>query len=243
MENHKIVTKNFFFVRKVITRIREKAKVDSTSDKLPIRVQPVVGIIGKAIIDLHVANPENPRGFLITQVLNMRERTNPPLPKNQCGNMYLPASVQSVTGERGVEFQSLVDMLSNSVKQDIEKCKNLLSTGDEGQMMIANCFHDFKNTISKLGNICGGAYSDLSKFSFYEADFGWGKPIWVSMANVPFRHGCFLLADKSGEGIEAWLGMNVDDMSKFEKDGNIMKFTYTQKNIKIDKFSSRSRNC
>ncbi|KAK1378939.1 Pelargonidin 3-o-(6-caffeoylglucoside) 5-o-(6-o-malonylglucoside) 4'''-malonyltransferase [Heracleum sosnowskyi] len=239
IKDHKIITKNFFFDKSAISRIREKAKVDSSSEKLPTRVQSVVAIIGKAIIDLHVANPVNPREFLITQALNMRERTNPPLPKNQCGNLYLPASAQSVASERGVEFRSLVDLLSNSVKRGIEKCKILLSTGDEGQMMIANCFHDLKNTVSKPGNFCGGSFSDLSKFSFYEADFGWGKPIWVSMANVPVSHGCFLLADKSGEGMEAWIGMNVNDMSKFENDRNIMEFT-TRGKLKIDEFSSRS---
>ncbi|WOH11576.1 hypothetical protein DCAR_0831066 [Daucus carota subsp. sativus] len=232
-EVHKVITKVFHFSKSAISRIQEKARGNSLSEKLPTRVQCVVGLLGKAIIDSHVANPANPREFLMSQILNLRGRTIPPLRKSQCGNLYLTAFVESVAGEGGVEFQSLVDMLSTSVKSGIEECKDALSTGEEGQMMVAKNFHDFKDSITNPGSFCAGCFSDLSKFPFYEADFGWGKPVWVSMANIPVSHGCFLLADESGQGMEAWIGLNVNDMSKLEMDGNIMEFT-TQGMGRID---------
>lgn len=48
------------------------------------------------------------------------------------------------------------------------------------------------------------------------------------MANVPISNTCFLTADASGEGLEAWLSMTVKDMSKVEKEGNIMELTTDQ---------------
>lgn len=62
------------------------------------------------------------------------------------------------------------------------------------------------------------------------------------MTNVPINHDCFLLADKLGEGIEAWIDMNVDDMFIFENDGNIVEFT-TQEQSKLDEFLRRSHIC
>lgn len=222
--DHKIVTKKFYFSKSAIAKIREKARLDSSSESLPTRVQSLWGILGKAIIDIYVANPETPRRFLIVQAMNMRERTDPPIPKNQCGNLYLGSTAQSVAGEKGVEFQGLVNLLTRSVKRDVELCKMLLSAENGGQL-ISQGFNEVIKSLSdpEISSVC--LFTDWCKFPFYEADFGWGKPVWVSSVNVPLRNIVYLLSDKSGEGIEAWVNLNIDDMSKFEQDSNIKEFT------------------
>lgn len=217
VEDLDIITKKFYFNKSDIIRIRDKAKLESLSEKLPSKVQSVLGIIGKAIIDFSVANPANPKRFMIAQALNMRERMHPPLPKDHCGNMFLFTSAESVADKKGVELPILVKQLSGSVSRALEDCKTLLSLGDEGQMIIAHAFNNLTNrTISKPEHSIVCVFSDWTKFPFYETDFGWGLPIWVSAVYIPVQNSAILISDKSGEGIEAWVNLNVGDLSKFQ---------------------------
>ncbi|KAL1824684.1 hypothetical protein ACET3Z_011462 [Daucus carota] len=219
VEDHKIVTKVFSFDSRAISRIREKARLDNSGERLPTRVQSVFGVIGKSIIDMNAARFKE---FWAIQAVNMRGRTIPPISRNQCGNLYLTTSTQIVAGEAGVELPRIVDLLMQTVKREVEKCKMILS--DEGQMLVSNGFHELTKILAKP-NIGVLGFSDWCKFPVYEADFGWGKPVWVSCVNVPVANNIYLFSDKFGEGIEAWVNLNSDDMLKFEQDSSIMEYS------------------
>ncbi|KAK1383926.1 Pelargonidin 3-o-(6-caffeoylglucoside) 5-o-(6-o-malonylglucoside) 4'''-malonyltransferase [Heracleum sosnowskyi] len=223
IEDHKVVTKVFFFNKSSISRIREMARLDKFSETLPTRVQSVFGIIGKAIIDIHVADSGTSKGFLVNQAVNMRERTDPPIPKNQCGNLFLVSTAHIVAGKRSVEFQSIVDLLTRAVGREVENCKMILSVG--GQMIITNGLNELTKTLAKPEIACNLVFTDWCKFPFYEADFGLGKPVWASGINSPLGNIVCLFNDKFGEGIEAWVSLNANDMHKFELDPNIMEFS------------------
>lgn len=221
IEVHKIVTKMFYFSKSKISSIRERARLDDSS-MLPTRVQSIFGLIGKAIIDIHVANPENPKTYTLLQPVNMRKRTVPRLPENQFGNLYLTAVVQSEVGpERILGLGSFVDCLSKAVKGAVDACGIVLSLGEEGQSMISHGSSELIKNLSNPDIYFAGTYSSWCKFPFYEADFGWGKPIWVSIPNVPMKNTVVLIDDKFGEGIEAWVCLDENDMHKFIQQGDI----------------------
>ncbi|KAK1368108.1 vinorine synthase-like [Heracleum sosnowskyi] len=215
IEVHKIVTKMFYFNKSKISSIRERARLDDSS-MLPTRVQSIFGYIGKAIIDVHLANPESPKTYTLLQPVNMRKRTVPPLPKNQFGNLYLTTIVQSEVGpERILGLGSFVDCLSKAVKGVVDACGMVLSQGEVAQTMISHGSCELIKSLSDPNIFFAGTYSSWCKFPFYEADFGWGKPTWVSIPNVPMKNTVVLIDDKSGEGIEAWVCMDENDMQKF----------------------------
>ncbi|KAK1368096.1 pelargonidin 3-O-(6-caffeoylglucoside) 5-O-(6-O-malonylglucoside) 4'''-malonyltransferase-like [Heracleum sosnowskyi] len=125
-ELYKIVTKMFYFDKSKISSIRERARLDDSS-LLPSKVQSISGLIGKAIIDVHVANPENPNTYTIIQAVNIRKRTVLPLPDNQFGNLYILSSFQSAVGpERVASLATLVNYLSKSVKGVVDACATVL---------------------------------------------------------------------------------------------------------------------
>ncbi|KAK1368091.1 hypothetical protein POM88_034183 [Heracleum sosnowskyi] len=64
-------------------------------------------------------------------------------------------------------------------------------------------------------------FTSWCKFPFYEADFGWGNPVWVSVANVPLRNTVVLIDDKSGGEIEAWVNLDENDMQNFVQHSDI----------------------
>ncbi|KAI3752904.1 hypothetical protein L2E82_24945 [Cichorium intybus] len=55
------------------------------------------------------------------------------------------------------------------------------------------------------------------KFPFYEADFGFGKPIWVTMGSVPRKYAVFLLDGMGGKGVDAYVCMELKDVPYFEE--------------------------
>lgn len=54
------------------------------------------------------------------------------------------------------------------------------------------------------------------RFSFYEANFGWGKPSWVSTPSAQVKNVIILLDTKDGDGIEAFLSFKEEDMVVIE---------------------------
>ncbi|KAK1368092.1 hypothetical protein POM88_034184 [Heracleum sosnowskyi] len=184
-ELYKIVTKMFYFDKSKISSIRERARLDDSS-LLPSKVQSISGLIGKAIIDVHVANPENPNTYTIIQAVNIRKRTVPPLPDNQFGNLYILSSFQSAVGpERVASLATLVNYLSKSVKGVVDACTTVLSPGKESQTMISHGVYELMNSLSDPNMFLAASISSWSKFPYYDlADFGWGKPVWFGVPNI-----------------------------------------------------------
>ncbi|XP_074336245.1 vinorine synthase-like [Apium graveolens] len=217
-----IVTKMFYFNKNKIASIRERARLDKSS-KRPTMAQSIFGLIGKAIIDVHVANPNNPKSYTIVQAVNMRNKTVPPLPDNLFGNIFLIAGVQSEVGpERVVELPSFVDCLSNSVNGVVDTCKTVLTLGKEGQTKISHRSSEMRKSRMDPNIYFAGTFTSWCNFPFYQvADFGWGKPIWVGLSNILMKNTVLLLDDKSGEGIEAWVCLDENDMQKFTQHSDI----------------------
>ncbi|XP_050117538.1 stemmadenine O-acetyltransferase-like [Malus sylvestris] len=67
-------------------------------------------------------------------------------------------------------------------------------------------------------------FSSWIRFSLYNTDFGWGKPTWACISNVPIKNVVILLSSSSGDGIEAWVTLDEEDMAKFERDHELLEF-------------------
>ncbi|KAM7482313.1 hypothetical protein LguiB_006896 [Lonicera macranthoides] len=93
------------------------------------------------------------------------------------------------------DFQTLVTLLSASVRKSLEEFYVMRLKGK------------------------------WSKFPFYEADFGWEKPVWVSSVNLRMKNAMFLTDEREGDGIEAWLHLGGSEMLDFQQDANIRAYT------------------
>lgn len=78
-----------------------------------------------------------------------------------------------------------------------------------------------ESAINDFGKNWMFSFSSWCRFPFYETDFGWGKPIWFGTSIRHNRTASFL-DTKDGEGIEAWLTLNLEEMVKFEQDPTIL---------------------
>ncbi|KAM7270736.1 hypothetical protein ACFE04_029950 [Oxalis oulophora] len=61
-------------------------------------------------------------------------------------------------------------------------------------------------------------------FSFYEADFGWGKPTWVCPCVQPFKNLIVFMDTRDGHGIETWCPLNEEKIALLERDEEFLTF-------------------
>jgi shikimate O-hydroxycinnamoyltransferase len=73
-------------------------------------------------------------------------------------------------------------------------------------------------------------FTSWCNFGLYDIDFGWGKPIWVSLVgsnsnSTDVLSNLVLLMDtRSGDGIEAWVLLDKEDMIVLGQDKELLAF-------------------
>lgn len=66
-------------------------------------------------------------------------------------------------------------------------------------------------------------YSNLSRLQKYETDFGWEKPIWMTIPNY-MHNMVMLLGTRDGKGMEALVSLSKEVMALFEHDKELLAF-------------------
>ncbi|KAL5751624.1 hypothetical protein ACOSP7_021800 [Xanthoceras sorbifolium] len=93
--------------------------------------------------------------------------------------------------------EGIFDLYSKEVFED--------KTLDIGELVFFNC-------------------SSFCRFPFYEADFGWGKPMWVTFGDLSARNYTILMDTRNGDGIEAWIHLTEEQMANFETDKQLLTY-------------------
>ncbi|KAM7480929.1 hypothetical protein LguiB_005512 [Lonicera macranthoides] len=159
----------------------------------------------RTIIYSYATSPE-------TKLLNMRPKMLPPLPESSMGNLYWPISIPT-KNESENNFNTLVRKIKKG-KMEIEGMKNVDATKH------LSIHHEYA-----CNNYSFFLCSSLCRMKFYQVDFGWGYPSRVNLADTPINN-CFLLMDTPcGDGIEALVSLEEQDMVSFELDKEINMFS------------------
>nr|GEV45479.1 ribonuclease H-like domain-containing protein [Tanacetum cinerariifolium] len=69
-------------------------------------------------------------------------------------------------------------------------------------------------------------FSSWCKFSWQNADFGWGKPVWKSMGKMETQNLVIMMDDQEGDGVEAWVHLDEKRMCQLEQDPDIQTYAY-----------------
>ncbi|KAL7106346.1 hypothetical protein ACP275_07G107100 [Erythranthe tilingii] len=225
--------KRFSFGKDAIASLRKKLSRLGPPTRIS-RVRLVCAVMAKALFGVDRAKHDGgeSRSCLVSQAVNMRGRTTPTLQKHSCGNLVLfsltpffniPAAETTNGDDVVIGIEQLVGILGDSLERTIADCAKPFSPGWHTVMMgpVADMFAKLRS-----GEINYSiTFSDWSKFGFYEADFGWGKPVGAGIGIMPRENSVILMDNKEGDGIEAWVKLNRDDMSLFEQDDDIKLYT------------------
>ncbi|KAK4387190.1 Stemmadenine O-acetyltransferase [Sesamum angolense] len=212
-----IVTKRFVFDEQKLAALR-KAVSGPLMEK-PTRVEAVSAFIWrhfiKAARSKHNLNGEE-RIFAATHAVDIRPRASPPLPHQFFGNACARAMAMTTTAEIEPDYYKLAIKLRDGIRKSDADYVTRLENGDSFLKYYADneendpAFKDGR----KILEMCG--FTSWYRLPAYEVDYGWGKPVWVSVIGVPHKNLIFFLGTKSGDGIEAWVNMLEEDMAIIE---------------------------
>ena len=219
----KIVTKRFVFSTSSVAALREKYTDHNTTDDLPrrpTRIEALSAFIWSRFVAVThgMANPK--RVYTILHPVNLRTRMDPPLPENYFGNIIRFAiTTPSMDGMKEGQCHALVNQMREAiVKIDGDYIKNLRNGVEH-----LNFLKEQAERFTK-GEIESFHFTSLCRFPLYEADFGWGKPIWVGSASLPFKNLVVFMDSGSNGRIEAWINLVEEDMGKCQEDKEFLAF-------------------
>ncbi|KAI3459871.1 hypothetical protein Pfo_016534 [Paulownia fortunei] len=225
-----IVGKRFGFDKNAISKLRDSASPEwrsTTSERPPSRVVVVSAVLTQALLRADRSKHGESRASLIAQAINVRERTVPPVPKYACGTWVSISYLEYTANESHsleYDYPGLVLKMREATMQGVKDCARILSEKEFGRwVLVDSYFEAAKKASSPDYKVIW--ITDWSKFGDYQLDFGFGKPVWVSLADVPLQDLFILMNTKENDGIEAWVYLHESDMPFFEQDEDIRMLT------------------
>ncbi|KAL8030516.1 hypothetical protein ABFX02_14G290800 [Erythranthe guttata] len=220
-----VVCERFLFDKNAISTLRDTANPEwrSSAGRPPSRVVVVSTVLTQALLRADRAkNGGVSRASLIAQAINVRERTIPPVSKHAWGTWvslsYLEHNAEQTKHSlQPEEYPRFVRKMRETTMQGVKDCPRILSDKQFGRWVLVDSYFDAaKKASSPDFKVIW--ITDWSKFGEYELDFGFGKPVWVSLADVPLQDLFILMNTKHNDGIEAWVYLHESDMPFFRQE-------------------------
>ncbi|KAD4179321.1 hypothetical protein E3N88_27912 [Mikania micrantha] len=214
--NNNYILRVFSFKGSAIEKLRQQVMSDENSiiRHRPSKVQLIMALLWKAFVDTNKANGQLNASLLHLPV-NLR---NIVAPKYFCGNFFTAANTR-IEASEAINLQVFVNRLNESINKTKVKFAKVLSHPEINWDVLLEPFLEVINSDAKVYT-----FTSWCKFSFYTADFGWGKPVWRSIANVKVPNAVVMMDDKEGDGMEAWVHLDEKHMCELEKDPNIQAY-------------------
>ncbi|XP_044476063.1 stemmadenine O-acetyltransferase-like [Mangifera indica] len=219
------ITRRFVFDASAITTLKNQST--SSTVKNPTRVEAVSAFIWKYTMAASKdKNGSSSRPSLLTHLVNLRTRMVPPISDYSTGNLLWLAAAECSPNTYNPELHNLAAKMRRAIsKFDGDFVKTLTST-QQGNAVMSESLKEMaefgaKDEVDYFG------FSSWCKFGFYENDFGWGKPVWVSsvgLSSQVFMNLVILVETKSGDGMEAWLTLDEKDMNILVSNPEFLRF-------------------
>ncbi|KAK6132509.1 hypothetical protein DH2020_033718 [Rehmannia glutinosa] len=196
----KIVTKRFVFNEQKLAALRKAASGPLIEN--PTRVEAVSTFIWGHFIEA-VALKDTTNGentvFATTHAVDIRSRACPHLLHQFFGNAC--ARAMAMTEEKRDYYDLAMKLREVIRKADADYVRRLEDGNTFLKYYSCNEENDpaFKDGRKNL-EIC--SFTSWYRLPAYEADYGWGKPVWVSIIGVPQKNLVFFLGTKKGVGLK-----------------------------------------
>ncbi|KAK9163868.1 hypothetical protein Syun_004770 [Stephania yunnanensis] len=228
----RVMFKVFRFEGSKIELLKAKAK-GSGDERPPSRAMAVTALLWTVLAAMD--RGPNPRPCRLGVGVSMRGRlrtdsTDPEVPifhEHTIGNaVLLPFTPPMAPSRDLTELPSLVKVLGDEVRKIEESDLVGRRDGREVSKMMESYIKILVRDYGSSDEGESGLYEIVSwlRFLFYEADFGWGKPVWFGYLIGDLKNIIMLLEAKCGKGIDVWVWMTEEDMARFESVPELLEF-------------------
>lgn len=223
------VTRRLVFNSSGIAALR--AKASSSAVPQPTRVEAVSALIWKCASNAsrRKLGAAPSRLSVLSQAVNLRRTPLQQSAENLMGNL-----VGSFTGwneDPGTELPRLVSNLRASMKEYLEAYPKMLKGETESTAKtVLEAAAKFSSLVNS-GDVDFYNCSSWCNIPFYEADFGWGRPVWVGFGGSEFKSSIVLIDSRDKEGIEVWLTLRESDMAELDHDQELPEFALVNPGI------------
>ncbi|KAK1437714.1 hypothetical protein QVD17_03510 [Tagetes erecta] len=209
----KYATRRFIFPNSKLKELKNKVNVINAT-----RVDLVSSLIYKCAMGAATTLSGSLQPSKLHQVVNMRNRIiEENRPEIAAGNICtIAVAKMAAAGSSEMKLEEVIVKL----RKDITEIKEVRDVEEVGEVFL-------KKLLSLEGDQSRTYYfSSMCWFPFYEADFGWGKPVQVMLKNgVLGGNMIHLLDTPSGDGIEAIVHLEKEEMDVFQKDAHILAYS------------------
>ncbi|GMN53165.1 hypothetical protein TIFTF001_022303 [Ficus carica] len=195
-----------------------KAKIISGGTSIQPKINPtVVEIVSALLFKCAVAASQSPYSVL-RQHVNLRKRMSPPLSEDSVGNIIWSILVPFDESDQW-ELHGIVAKMRKGLTEFFNEKANRF--GEDGFSYVCE-FLRMEAELAKKG-IDVYCFTSVRKRPLYQVDFGWGKPMWVTIPVL--NNNMFVLVDtKCGHGVDVWVTLEEKRMARFEKDEELLAF-------------------
>ncbi|KAL3570216.1 hypothetical protein D5086_027465 [Populus alba] len=219
------IQKRFVFNSAAMSKLKAVVSANINGSRQPTRVEVVTALLWKALTMVARAKHGRLRPSFLVHSFNLRGKTAMSVPDNSCGNFTNPAIARFTADddENKVELHHFVDRVHDGIRKRVTDSAKISSDDD--------LFSSVVNTKTEMIEAFHRSDADFYMFNswcrmpVYEVDFGWGNPGWFSAVVVPGHNMFHFMDTKDGDGIEAWVSLEEDDMLLFQENPDIKAFT------------------
>ncbi|OVA13866.1 Transferase [Macleaya cordata] len=158
---------------------------------------------------------ENDQETMVSIATDGRSRLNPPLPTGYLGNAIFHLTPIAVSG----------DLLSRPLSYAVGKIRETLVKGDDEYYKSAI---DYLELHPDLRTLIRGPHTfkcpnigvtTWARLPIYEADFGWGKPVYMGPGAIIFEGLCYLLPNPENDDGTLYVAISLqsDHMDRFKE--------------------------
>ncbi|XP_057507807.1 stemmadenine O-acetyltransferase-like [Actinidia eriantha] len=226
-----IVTKRFVFSASKIVALQEKFSDNTFREfpRRPSRIEALSAFIWARMTAIKAQEEPN-KIYALVHAVNLRPRTDPPLPDHVFGNFSRFAMVfPSMDGE--INCQAIISQMKNEIKKINGDYVNKLREGASHLSSIKDAAEKFTK-----GELISFNFTSMCRFPLCVADFGWGKPMRAGSARLTFKNFIVFMDAPTEGGIEAWVSLEKEDMEKFEMDKEFLGFVSASPDEKKSRF-------
>ncbi|VVA92434.1 unnamed protein product [Arabis nemorensis] len=216
VEEINCVTKRFVFDASKMKTLR--AKASSNLVKNPTRVEAFTALFWRCASNASRSSSPTPRTSVLHIPVSLRGKVDS-LSENTAGNILSIMILKNEKANIG-GIQDVVDELRRAKEMFSLNCKEM----SKSSVRILEFLEEIGKADGRRNEVDLWMSNSWCKLGMYEADFGWGKPVWVTGRGTSnFKNLMLLIDAKDGDGIEAWVTLTEEHMSLFECDEELLE--------------------